>query len=136
MATISVLIFWLQPPIADSLFLLTFTPLLLFCLSCDIAVSASIQALLEAAGNMTYSCYLLHFPIQLVIASAYAISGNPIPFYSDWFFLIFVTSTLMASYFTYRHYEAPAQALIRKHLLTQRERRALPESDPSSRALT
>jgi peptidoglycan/LPS O-acetylase OafA/YrhL len=136
MATISVLIFWFQPPIADSLFLLTFTPLLLFCLSCDIAVSASIQALLEAAGNMTYSSYLLHFPIQLLIASAYAISGNPIPFYSDWFFVIFVTLTFTASYFTYRYFEAPAQALLRKHLLTKRERHALPESDPSSRALT
>jgi peptidoglycan/LPS O-acetylase OafA/YrhL len=132
-AATPVLIFWLQPHIVDWLLLLAFTPLLLFCLSCDITVSASIQALLEAAGNMTYSSYLLHFPIQLMIASAYAISGNPIPFYSDWFFAIFVTSTLTASYFTYRYYEAPAQALLRKHLLTERERHALPESGPLRR---
>jgi peptidoglycan/LPS O-acetylase OafA/YrhL len=128
-----VLIIWLQPQIVDWLFLLAFTPLLLFCLSCDITVSASIQALLEAAGNITYSSYLLHFPIQLMIASAYAISGNPIPFYSDWFFGIFVTSTLTASYFTYRYYEAPAQALLRKHLLTERARHALAESGPLRR---
>jgi peptidoglycan/LPS O-acetylase OafA/YrhL len=132
-AVIPVLIFWLQPQIVDWLFLLAFTPLLLFCLSCDIAVSASIQVLLEAAGNITYSSYLLHFPIQLMIASAYAISGNPIPFYSNWFFAIFVTSTLTASYFVYRYYEAPAQALFRKHLLTERERPALPESGPLRR---
>jgi peptidoglycan/LPS O-acetylase OafA/YrhL len=132
-AAIPVLIFWLQPPIVDWLFLLAFTPLLLFCLSRNITVSASIQALVEAAGNMTYSSYLLHFPIQLMIASAYAISGNPIPLYSDWFFAIYVTSTLIASYFTYRSYEAPAQALIRKHLLTGRERHALPESGPLRR---
>jgi peptidoglycan/LPS O-acetylase OafA/YrhL len=133
MAAIPVLIFWLQPQIVDWLFLLAFTPLLLFCLSRNITVSASIQALVEAAGNMTYSSYLLHFPIQLMIASAYAISGNPIPLYSDWFFAIYVTSTLTASYFTYRYYEAPAQALIRKHLLTGRERHALPESEPLRR---
>jgi peptidoglycan/LPS O-acetylase OafA/YrhL len=133
MAAIPVLIIWLQPQIVDWLFLLAFTPLLLFCLSCDITVSASIQALLEAAGNITYSSYLLHFPIQLMIASAYAISGNPIPFYSDWFFGIFVTSTLTASYFTYRYYEAPAQALLRKHLLTERARHALAESGPLRR---
>ncbi|WP_213736702.1 acyltransferase [Bradyrhizobium sp. dw_411] len=136
MAAILLLIFWLQPPISDSLFLLIFTPLLLFCLSRDIAVSAFIQALLEAAGNMTYSSYLLQFPIQLLIASAYAISGNPIPFYSDWFFVIFVTSTFTASYFTYRYFEAPAQAVLRKHLLTKRERHAPAERDLLSRTLT
>jgi peptidoglycan/LPS O-acetylase OafA/YrhL len=125
---IAVLIFWLQPQLVDWLFLLAFTPLLLFCLSCRVLVSTSIQTLLEAAGNTTYSSYLLHFPIQLIIASAYATFGNPIPFYSDWFFVFFIASTLTASHFTYRYFEAPAQALLRKHLLTKRERHAFPES--------
>jgi peptidoglycan/LPS O-acetylase OafA/YrhL len=33
------------------------------------------------------------------------------------FFAMFVTSTLLASYFSYRYFEAPAQTLIRHHLL-------------------
>jgi peptidoglycan/LPS O-acetylase OafA/YrhL len=33
---------------------------------------------------------------------------------------MFITSTLLASYLTYRYFEAPAQALIRHHLLLDR----------------
>jgi peptidoglycan/LPS O-acetylase OafA/YrhL len=66
---------------------------------------------------MTYSSYLAHFPIQLLIALGFAISGSPIPFYDAWFFVLFVGSTLLISYLAYRYFEAPAQALLRAHLL-------------------
>ncbi len=98
-------------------FLLIGTPILLFCISRDISVSAATQRLIEAAGNMTYSSYLLHFPIQLVIALGFAIVGAPIPYYHAAFFVIFVTTTLLASYLTYRGFEAPAQNIIRRRLL-------------------
>ena len=109
--------FRLQSAMIDWAFLLTYTPILLFCLSCEITLSASTRRLLEAAGNMTYSSYLLHFPIQLLIASGFAVSGAPIPFYDGLFFAMFITSTLLASYFTYRYLEAPAQALLRTHFV-------------------
>ena len=112
--------FRLQPAMVDWLFLLTYTPVLLFCLSCEITLSAPTTRALEAAGNMTYSSYLLHFPIQLLIASGFAASGAPIPFYDASFFAVFITSTLLASYLTYRYFEAPAQALIRNYLLQAR----------------
>jgi peptidoglycan/LPS O-acetylase OafA/YrhL len=113
-------IFGLQFAVIDWVFLLTYMPLLLFCLSCEIAPSASVQRLLEATGNLTYSSYLLHFPIQLLIASGFAAAGTPIPFYDGWLFAMYITSTLLASYFTYRYLEAPAQALLRNHLLRNR----------------
>jgi len=112
----------LQLKIVDWVFLLAYTPILLFCLSREIGISGAIQTVLETAGNMTYSSYLLHFPIQLLMALAYTRSGNLIPFYDGWFFAIYVASTLTASHFTYRYYEAPAQALLRKYLLTERVR--------------
>jgi peptidoglycan/LPS O-acetylase OafA/YrhL len=112
--------FRLQSAMIDWAFLLTYTPILLFCLSSEITLSASTQRLVEAAGNMTYSSYLLHFPIQLLIALGFAVSGAPIPFYDGWFFAMFITSTLLASYFSYRYLEAPAQALLRNHLLPAR----------------
>jgi len=119
---IPVLIWMFRLPSAmvEWAFLLTYTPILLFCLSCEITLSASTRKLLEAAGNMTYSSYLLHFPIQLLVASGFAVSGAPIPFYDGLFFAMFITSTLLASYFTYRYLEAPAQALFRTHLLLDR----------------
>jgi peptidoglycan/LPS O-acetylase OafA/YrhL len=101
-------------------FLLIYTPLLLFCLSCRIVLAASAQKLVEAAGNMTYSSYLLHFPIQLAIALGFALSGRPVPFYDRWFFGMFVLATLLASYLTYRYFEAPAQTLLRSGLLPKR----------------
>jgi peptidoglycan/LPS O-acetylase OafA/YrhL len=112
--------FSLQPAIVDWVFLLTYTPVLLFCLSREISLSAPTTRALEAAGNMTYSSYLLHFPIQLLIAAGFAASGAPIPFYDASFFAVFVTSTLLASYLTYRYFEAPSQALIRNYLLQDR----------------
>jgi peptidoglycan/LPS O-acetylase OafA/YrhL len=97
----------------DFLLLLTYTPVLLFCLSREIVVLASVQKAVEAAGNMTYSSYLLHFPIQLAIVLGFTIVGLPIPLYDVWFFGFYLLTTLLAAYLTYRYFEAPAQSLIR-----------------------
>ena len=130
----SIWMFGLQSRMLDWILLLSYTPILLFCLTCKIALPASAAKLVEAAGNMTYSSYLLHFPIQLLIALGFAMSGNPIPYYDGWFFAAFVTVTLLASYLTYRYFEAPAQALLRNTLLRNRRPAervpALPQVQP------
>jgi peptidoglycan/LPS O-acetylase OafA/YrhL len=105
------------------LLLLTVTPILLFCLSRDIVMPASLQKVVEAAGNMTYSSYLLHFPIQLMAVVAFAIIRAPIPLYDGTFFGLFIGTTLLASYLTYRYFEAPAQNLIRELMLRPRAAR-------------
>jgi peptidoglycan/LPS O-acetylase OafA/YrhL len=103
--------------VIDWMFLLAYTPILLFCLSCKITLPAMAQKLLEAAGNMTYSSYLVHFPMQLLIVLGCAKAGIPVPFYNGLFFATFVGSTLLISYFTYRYFEAPAQTFLRNNLL-------------------
>ena len=107
----------------DFLLLLTFTPILLFCLSRDIVMPASLQKVVEAAGNMTYSSYLLHFPIQLMTVVGFAIVRAPIPLYDGMFFGLFIGVTMVASYLTYRYFETPAQNLIRELLLRPRTAR-------------
>jgi peptidoglycan/LPS O-acetylase OafA/YrhL len=97
--------------------LLVYAPVLIFCLGRDINLPPPAQRLIEAAGNMTYSSYLLHFPIQLMIVVAFAIVGAPVPIYDVTFFELFVFVTLLASYLTYRYFEAPAQNFIRGRLL-------------------
>jgi peptidoglycan/LPS O-acetylase OafA/YrhL len=106
--------------------LLTYTPILLFCLSRAIALPASIQRAVEAAGNMTYSSYLLHFPIQLMVILSFAIIGAPVPLYDTTFFVIYLATMLVVSYLTYRYFEAPAQNLVREFLL--RPKSAAPEA--------
>lgn len=105
--------------------LLTYTPILLFCLSREITVPAVVQRAVEAAGNMTYSSYLLHFPIQLLIVLGFSIIGAPIPLYDVTFFGGYLAITLLASYFAYRYFEAPAQDLVREFFL--RSKPAAPE---------
>jgi peptidoglycan/LPS O-acetylase OafA/YrhL len=107
-------------PMDFLLLLLTCTPILLFCLSREIGMPASLQKVVEAAGNMTYSSYLLHFPIQLITVAGFAIVRAPIPLYDGTFFGVFIGTTLVASYLTYRYFEAPAQNLIRELLLRPR----------------
>ncbi|NPU12367.1 acyltransferase [Bradyrhizobium sp. 83012] len=101
--------------------LLVITPMLVFACAASITVPRRIEVLLQAAGNMTYSCYLLHFPIQLAIALVFASLGRAIPYYSDLFWLGFMGLTLTAAYLTYRWFEAPAQRLIRRALLRKNQ---------------
>jgi peptidoglycan/LPS O-acetylase OafA/YrhL len=99
--------------------ILAYTPILLFCVSGDIRVTPAIQSWIEAAGNLTYSSYLLHFPLQLVIVLGFAIVGSPVPFYDTTFFVIFIAGTLLASRLAYLYFEAPAQDIIRDRLLSR-----------------
>jgi peptidoglycan/LPS O-acetylase OafA/YrhL len=96
--------------------LLGYTPILLFCLSRNIAMPHWTQAAVEAAGNMTYSSYLLHFPIQLTMMIAFTIAGRPVPVYSGALFAVYLLTTLLLSYFTFCYFEAPAQRFIRSAL--------------------
>ena len=110
----------------DFLLLLAYTPVLLFCLSREITLPNSVQKVIEAAGNMTYSSYLLHFPIQLVIVIGFSIAGIAVPIYDVAFFAIYLATTLLASFLTYRYFEAPGQNLIREVLLREGRTTARP----------
>jgi peptidoglycan/LPS O-acetylase OafA/YrhL len=77
-------------------------------------VSPAIQKTIEAAGNMTYSSYLIHFPIQLAIALFFLNIEQEIPYYSTIFFVGFICFTLVISYYIYRLFELPVQNYIRK----------------------
>jgi peptidoglycan/LPS O-acetylase OafA/YrhL len=118
----SIWLFGLRPEVVPGTFLISYTPVLLFCLSGSLGLSTPTQRFVQAAGNMTYSSYLLHFPIQLIIAVGYSIARMPIPYHEDWFFAAYTGTTLLASYLTYRWFEAPAQALLRGALLSRNGR--------------
>ncbi len=88
--------------------------MLLSWLSGDYPLHPRIKNALEAAGNMTYSSYLNHFPIQLAIALLYHCARKEIPIYSGLFFILYMMTTLVVSYVIYRYFEKPAQAFIRE----------------------
>lgn len=73
----------------------------------------------EVLGNLTYSSYLIHFPIQLVIMifiTFFALDGKGLVD-SYWFFLFYIFFTFLLSYFVYKYFEMPMQKYLRKKLL-------------------
>lgn len=72
---------------------------------------------IEAAGNLTYASYLLHFPLQLALTLCFAALHRPIPLYSARFFLVFMVAVLVLSALVYRGFEVPVQAWIRRRAL-------------------
>ena len=86
----------------------------LYIASEDFKLPAIARRFIEAAGNMTYSSYLLHFPLQLAIVIAFSALGCKIHGYSRAFFIFYLSITFLLSYLTYRHLERPAQIRLRR----------------------
>jgi len=65
-------------------------------------------------GNATYSSYLLHFPLQLLMVIVVdAIGWQRGIFYSPFMFLAFLSITIGSSLLVHRYFEMPAQKFIR-----------------------
>lgn len=68
---------------------------------------------IEAAGNLTYSTYLLHFPLQLMLAIAVAARGRAPDLASPLLLLAYLTITIIAGRASYARFELPAQRRLR-----------------------
>jgi peptidoglycan/LPS O-acetylase OafA/YrhL len=72
-------------------------------------------------GDISYSSYLLHFPLQFaVIGVVIWIGLDRTIFYSAWTFVAFLALLLAVSLVSYRFLELPAQRALRRHALTRR----------------
>jgi peptidoglycan/LPS O-acetylase OafA/YrhL len=89
-------------------------PILLFSFAHIPRLPRVVEKTIETAGNTTYSSYLLHFPIQILVALVCAYNGWIIPMYERGFFLAFMIGTIGSAYFVYRYFEFPAQRLLRR----------------------
>lgn len=106
-------------------FLVVCEPCLVFLAVRHMPGNESVTRLLVPAGNMTYSSYLLHFPVQLATVTVFAYLGRPVPVDSPALFLGFMALTLFLAYWTYRLLELPAQKRIRSRLLHAGTQKAL-----------
>jgi peptidoglycan/LPS O-acetylase OafA/YrhL len=99
-----------------TLFLMSYLPVLVFFSAQCFSVAPFIQKTIEATGNITYSSYLIHYPLQLAIAICFMFAEKEIPYYSEIFFAGFIFITLFSSHYIYKLFELPVQNLIRKKL--------------------
>jgi peptidoglycan/LPS O-acetylase OafA/YrhL len=72
------------------------------------------SGLIQTAGNLTYSTYLIHFPMQLAVASACAAAGLFVPVQNPLFLAAYLATTLVAGRWLFVLFERPAQSWIRR----------------------
>ena len=85
------------------------------CVNSDQVIGRRALAACAVLGELTYSMYLLHFPVQMVMATLVDGAG----WSRDWFyqltpFLLYMSAVGVVSYFSYRLLELPAQEAIRR----------------------
>ena len=95
-------------------------PPMLFLAAQDWPIPERWETPIQAAGNLTYSSYLCHFPLQLILAIAAAASGRVLPVASPWFLIAYLGTTLVVARLVYQRFERPAQDWIRSLTLTRR----------------
>ena len=71
------------------------------------------QRQIAAVGNLTYASYLIHFPLQLILAIAIAASAIRIDLGSPLFLLAYIGLVLGLSGLVYQRFERPAQRRLR-----------------------
>ncbi|HMP34373.1 MAG TPA: acyltransferase [Kiritimatiellia bacterium] len=73
-------------------------------------------------GDVSYAVYLLHFPLQLVMALFLVrMDIDHDMFYAPWFIISFFTLLVFIAWLTYRRFELPTQSFIRKQWMVRRE---------------
>ncbi len=72
-------------------------------------------------GDISYSSYLLHFPLQLlfsVVVARFAINNSV--YYSPWFMGLFFAVLIVACLGSFRYFEMPLQIFLRQTFLSRR----------------
>ena len=107
-----------------AIWLLAICPPLLFIAARDLPALDRWKAPIQAAGNLTYSTYLVHFPLQLIVAIGALAGRFALPVDRAWFLLAYLAVTIILGRIVFVRFEAPVQKLIRAATLTRTGERA------------
>lgn len=83
------------------------------------------KKIMENLGNLTYSTYLWHFPLNLFLIELVKKEKYSAEIFGNFFFITaYFIGLLLLSYISYRFFELPAQTMIRKAWLPQKNARS------------
>jgi peptidoglycan/LPS O-acetylase OafA/YrhL len=92
-------------------------PATIFLCVTHIRATPWVTRVLVPAGNMTYSSYLLHVPLQIAAVLICIATGIRPPLASPVFFLGYIVVTLILSAWSYSYLEVPAQDWLRRRYM-------------------
>ncbi|HAT6937252.1 TPA: acyltransferase family protein [Legionella pneumophila] len=95
------------------LLLINMTLVCFYYLSRIIKAWPRVQNLIKTMSHLTFSSYLIHFPIQIILTLFFGWLNLAIPFYSISFLTLFIAITWGVSYLSYHYFEKPLRVLIR-----------------------
>lgn len=112
-------LWWFEPqlPFGHRVQMLIKIPLIVLAFACLPLPKSRLTSIFVGAGALTYSLYLLHFPLMLTIQTAYAAAGKPIPYTTSAMFIAFFSVLLLLAHLCHRYFEMPVQNRIRRSLL-------------------
>ena len=94
-----------------------FTYPLLLILFLDLEFkNKNLKKMFSVLGNLTYSSYLIHLPIQIIICLIFINIEQTIPVEKKEFFLLYISLVLFISYFSFKYYESPIKDYLRKNM--------------------
>ena len=96
-----------------------FTPGLLFLFIALSIFKSEKKKVLDFFGNLTYSMYLLHIPIMLIIILIfYNLNLPDTVFLNNYFFIFYISIILTVSFISFKFFEKPVNKLFRKKFLS------------------
>lgn len=100
--------------------LLFVAPPLLFLAAQEWRALERWQTPIQAAGNLTYASYLIHFPLQLALAIVVMTSGIVLPLANPLFLIAYIGLTMALARVVFVRFERPVQDAIRQAMLSPR----------------
>ena len=100
------------------LILLTFLiPSIIFVSVFFQRLNFSIFKKISLIGNLSYSIYMIHFFIQMLLVLFLSFYKIQISFNSFWVFFSYLSFCIIISFFSFNYFEKPLQKIIRKKLI-------------------